>query len=229
MHLLKSGRPYWWLWLIFGFPVVGLLAYIFLEVRPSVGRWDFQGLLWKWKASNERVRIRRDQLADANTVRNRLALADELHNAGLFDDECEVLSEGLRGVFKDDATLRMPLAQAHLDAGRAGEAAEILATTVPERSSDSQFQLSLLQARVAAGLGNTADAEQQYGQLIIRQRSEGPRYYYAELLLHQGSHDEALAILRDIQHRYRRGTPVWRHQERKWFYAAKRLAKTPRR
>src|SRR5688572_1960541 len=100
IHVIKTGRPYWWMWVIFGFPVIGLAAYIFLEVRPSLGKMNLQALLWRLKSRSERIEILRQNLEESSTVRNRLALSDELHDAGMFNLECDVLSEGLRGAFK---------------------------------------------------------------------------------------------------------------------------------
>src|SRR6185436_16301490 len=136
IHVLKTGRPYWWLWIIFGFPGIGLAAYIYLEVRPSWGRMDMQSLLWRMKSSRERIGILQQHLEESSTIKNRLRLADELHDDGQFDRECEVLSEGLRGAFKDDATLLMRLTEAHLEADRPREAEQFLAKTVPEKSAD---------------------------------------------------------------------------------------------
>ncbi len=229
IHVFKTGRPYWWMWVIFGFPVVGLAAYIFLEVRPSLGKLNVHSLLWRLKSSRERIEILRQNLEDSSTVRNRLVLSDELHAASLFDRECEVLSEGLRGAFKDDATLLMRLAQAHLEAGRSDQAEQILSRTPHERSSEMQQQRALLEARVAAAGGQAAQAEKGFRELAARKKSEAPRYYLAEFLWVSGRTDEATAILRDILLQYRRGTPVWRFQERRWYYAAKRLLKTGRR
>jgi hypothetical protein len=138
-----------------------------------------------------------------------------------------VLSEGLRGAFKDDATLLMRLAQSHLEAGRSTEAEQVLAKTVPEKSADAQLQYALLTARVAGRCGRGEEAGKLFGELIAKKKSEGPRYYYAEFLMNSGRADEAKDILRDILYQYRRGTPVWRFVERRWFYAAKRLLKTP--
>lgn len=228
VHALKTGRPYWWLWIIFGFPLIGVAAYVYLEVRPTWGRMNIHSLLWKLKSHRERIRILRENLDDSTTVKNRLALAAALHDAGQFDDECQVLSEGLRGAFKDDATLLLRLAEAHLEAGQAGEAESILARTPDERSSDMQFQKALLAARVAAATERTADAETEYQELIARRRSEGPRYYYAELLFDTGRRDQAADILRDIVRQYRRGTVVWRFQERRWFYAARQMLRVMR-
>jgi hypothetical protein len=227
IHVLKTGRPYWWIWLIFGIPLIGLAAYIYLEVRPNIGKLGIQSLLWRLKSSRERIAIRREQLEESSTVRNRLALADELHDAGRFDDECDVLADGLRGAFKDDATLLMRLSQAHLEADRAARAEEILNKTTPERSADSQQNYALLKARIQGRTGRGAEAERTFQEMGAKRKSEAPRYYHAEYLLRQGRRDEAMAILHDILLQYRRGTVVWRHQERKWYYAAKKLLKTP--
>ena len=225
IHVIKTGRPYWWLWIILCFPLIGLAAYVYLEVRPSLGKPGFQALLWNLKSSAERIRILEHELEESTTVRNRLSLADELHAAGKFDRECDVLSEGLRGAFKDDATLLMRLSEAHLEAGRTLEAQKTLEKAVPEKSPDAQLQFALLKARVSSYQGN-GDAETLFKETVARKRSEGARYYYADHMLRTGRRDEAATILKDILYQYRRGTVVWRFQERKWYYAAKRLLKS---
>jgi len=225
IHVIKTGRPYWWLWIIFMFPGLGLLAYLFLEVRPSLNRVDYHGMMWKLKSSRERVRILEEQLGESTTIKNRLRLADELHEEGQYDRECEVLNEGLRGAFKDDSQLLMRLSEARLEAGRTDEAAKLLASTTVERSSDAQFQYALLKARVAGKQGHAEQATALFEELVAKKKSEAPRYYYSEFLLAQGQRDQAVALLKDILLQYRRGTPVWRHLERRWFYSAKRLLK----
>src|SRR5688572_13541578 len=57
IHVIRTGRPYWWLWVIFGFPLVGLAAYVLLEVRPSWAKGDFHSLMWRLKSPQERIRI----------------------------------------------------------------------------------------------------------------------------------------------------------------------------
>src|SRR5262245_58143877 len=136
IHVVKTGRPYWWIYVIFCFPVAGLAAYIFLEVRPTWAKLNLQALLWNFKSTRERIEVRKHILHESTTIKNRLALADELHHAGQHEEECRVVAEGLAGPFKDDSQLLMRLAQAHLEAGRPAEARQILDKTVPERSSD---------------------------------------------------------------------------------------------
>jgi hypothetical protein len=228
IHVLKTGRPYWWLWIIFAVPLIGVAAYIYLEIRPTWGKLDLESILWKFKSRSERIAILEARLEESSTVKNRLALAGELHEAGLFDRECQVLADGLRGAFKDDVTLLLKLAEAHLEAGRAAEAQQIVEQVVPPRSPDVQLQHALLKARTLARLGNHAEAEQMLKELIARKKSEAPRYYYAEFLLSGQCRSEAIPILQDILRQYRRGTPVWRFQEKRWFYAARKLLKSQR-
>jgi len=226
IHVLRTGRPYWWIWILFVLPLVGVAAYLYVEVRPSLGKNWLQNLLWRLKTPSQRIEILESQLSESTTVRNRLSLAEELHDAARFDRECDVLSEGLRGAFKDDATLLMRLAEAHLEADRISQAAEVIARTVPEKSPESQLQFALLKARLASHQ-NQAEAEKCFQELVDMKRSEGPRYYYAEHLLAQGRRDEATRILNDVLYQYRRGTVVWRYQEKKWYHAAKRLLRAP--
>ena len=34
-HVFKTGRPYWWAYVILGFPVLGCVIYYFVEVFPG--------------------------------------------------------------------------------------------------------------------------------------------------------------------------------------------------
>ncbi|MBI5525013.1 MAG: hypothetical protein HY897_01680 [Deltaproteobacteria bacterium] len=226
IHVVRTGRPYWWILVIFWFPLLGAVAYLFVEVQPSVGKIDFRALLWRLKSPQQRIAICMERLQESDNVTNRLATADELHHARDFERECELLGEGLSGAFRDDATLLMRLAEAHLQAGRPDEAGRILAKTTPDQSPDQQMQFALLSTRVAAHHDRNGETEKKFEDLIAKKKSEAPRYYYAEYLMRNGKREQATQLLRDIIKKYRRGTPVWRFVERRWFYASKALLKT---
>ena len=51
------------------------------EVRPAWGKLNWDSLLWRLKSSDERIRIRREQMEDSGSMKNRLRLADELQDA----------------------------------------------------------------------------------------------------------------------------------------------------
>ena len=229
IHILKTGRPYWWIWIIWGIPFLGLAAYVYLEVRPSLRKFNMETLLWNFKSSPQRIRILQQQLEDTTTIKNRLALADELRRAGQYDQECQVVEMGLRGPFADDAQLLLRLAEANLEGGRAQQAELLFLKIVPERSSDFLLRHKLLKARILGTLGRDGEAEPIFRELVGSKKSEAPRYYFAQYLLRRNQPAEATAILRDILYQYRRGTQVWRFQERQWYYATRKLLKTSRK
>jgi hypothetical protein len=226
IHILKTGRPYWWIWVVWGVPLIGLAAYVYLEVRPAFHRLNVQSLLWNFKTSPERIRILQQQLQETTTMRNRLALADEFRRAKQYEQECQVVEEGLSGPFSDDGQLLLRLAEAKLEGGWTEQASLLFSKIVLERSSDFARRYKLLKARIWGALGKDAEAEAIFRELIVSKKSEAPRYYFALYLLSRDQKREASEILRDILRQYRRGTQVWRFQEREWYYAARRLLKT---
>jgi hypothetical protein len=227
VHVLKTGRPYYWIFVLFWFSYLGVAAYLFFEVKPTAGKFNLQSLLWRMKSADQRIAVRAQGVEFSGTIRNRLLLADELHAAGRHEQECQVLSEGLRGAFKDDAQLLMRLAEAQLEAGQVDAAIISTDAIVPERTSDFLMRLKLLRARILSLKGQPEEADGLFQELIALRRSEAPRYYYAQHLLANEQRMPGVRLLVDILHQYRRGTPVWRHQEQRWYRAAKRLLKSP--
>src|SRR4029078_7427271 len=80
IHVLRTGRPYWWIWILFVLPLLGIAAYLYIEVRPSLGKFWLQNLLWRLQTPPQRIALLESQLAESSTIRNRLSLADELHD-----------------------------------------------------------------------------------------------------------------------------------------------------
>ncbi|MGI8977761.1 MAG: hypothetical protein ACR2FY_00905 [Pirellulaceae bacterium] len=183
IHILRTGRPYWWIWIIWCIPLLGLAAYLYIEVRPSLRKFDLQSLLWNFKSSPERIRILQQCLEKTTTIRNRLALADELRRAKQYDQECQVVEAGLRGPFSNDGQLLLRLAEANLEAGRNQEADLLFSKIVPERSSDFVLRHKLLKARILGSLGKDEEAEPIFRELVASKKSEAPRYYFALYLL----------------------------------------------
>ena len=221
IHVYRTGRPYWWFWVILWFPGIGVGAYLLLELRPGWGKINWRSILWKLKSRAERIRILREQLEDSSTVANRLLLAEELFNAGRYDDVCQLLSEGLRGAFATDAEMLLQLAEAHLTAGRIDDASAALGRMEDERSRDVQFRRKLLEARILAQRGEVAAAEPRFRELLSPNRSEAPRYFLGDMLITAGRREEGERLLQQILDQYRSGTAVWRAHEREWQAAAR--------
>ena len=226
VHVVRTGRPFWWFWIVMVFPFLGAAAYVIFEVRPSWGRLDWHTLMWRYKSAAERIRIRESQFDASPTVNSRLALAAELHAHQQFDRECEILAAGLVGAFRNDTTLLLRLAEAHLASGRPSEAESCLSQCTEQRRSDEELTIRLMQARILSLKGQFADAETNFVELTARRRSEAPRFYHAESLWRAGRAAESRELLNDLCKTYRRGTTVYRKREREWFIAARQLQKS---
>jgi hypothetical protein len=207
---------------------VGTVVYVLVEVRPSWKRQNWQGLLWRLKSPREKIRLREAWLLDSPTQTNRLRLVDELVAVGNYERAANVLEEGLRGPFASDAELLLRLADCQLELGRGEAAAASLARMDEVRARDLVLRKQTTQARVSAATGDLTAAEKLFQDLQRQDHTEAPRYYFGQFLIRTGRTAEGKQVLRDLITRYRRGTTVWRMQEKTWFQAAHRLLRATR-
>src|SRR5690349_17447612 len=100
VHALKTGRPFWWFWILFSAPVIGGIAYILIELAPEMRVPG--GGAFSWKPRAWRIKDLRAELEESDTVKLRLALAEELLADGQAEAAREAAEECLAGVFRDD-------------------------------------------------------------------------------------------------------------------------------
>lgn len=223
LHVVFTGRPYWWIGFLIVGPVVGALAYIVVEMRPWFERLDWRSSLWKLRGRKARMRICEAALAESPTVGHRISLAEELCSQGMLAQACDVLAAGLTGAFRDDPTLLLLLVDVHLKRGQISEAEQYLDRCREPFLHDQEKRVSLYRGRTLALQGRFSEAEPIFQSLVKTRRSEECRYYFAEALVRAGRMDQADEILADILRRYRGGTAVYRRLEHRWFVAARRL------
>jgi hypothetical protein len=115
-HVMRTGRRCQWLFIILALPLVGCLAYLFLEILPD---------LQHSRAARQAVRDigavidpERDlremtqRLTEADTVENRAALAEECSRRGRPADAKRLFESCLAGVHATDHALMLGLARA---------------------------------------------------------------------------------------------------------------------
>ena len=73
VHVFKTGRPFWWLWILLIAPVIGGIAYVLVELLPNLSASGGGFTLWKPRAW--RIRDLRAELEESDTVKLRLRLA----------------------------------------------------------------------------------------------------------------------------------------------------------
>jgi hypothetical protein len=226
VHAVRTGRPWFWVWVVLFFPVVGALAYFLAEVLPYSGGLHVHNpipaLLDALIPGRELKRLE-ENLAYSNTVANRQALAAYHLRKGAYAEALRLTESCLSGVYKDDPALKLELAGIHLLAGQPKEARKLLselAAAAPQHEARVRDQLL---ARAAEELGDARTAYAIYDQL----RASGPmseesRVRFARLLEGRGDRQRAREIYADVVRRLSRASNHYRRQQRSWLLEARK-------
>lgn len=229
IHVYKTGRPYWWLWIILMAPVIGCILYILLEVLPDA-HLPAPGIAGTSWLTPSRIIIRRamEQLEEQDTVRNRLDLAALLHDSGRKEEAERIVSTCASGPFSNDADVISEVAWHQMAVGKYTEASQLIARADTRHNKIARNRLDLLKARILMVNGNYADALPAFTALQCANLGEAPRYYMALCLLGLDRPTEATALLNDITRRYRKAGKLWRRAEQNWYRESVRTLKTIR-
>lgn len=214
VHALKTGRPYFWVWILFVAPVIGGIAYAIFELAPDL---DSTGGSVSWKPRAWRIRDLQAQLDETDTVKLRLALADELLGGGHADEACQVVEDSLTGVWRDDPHTLAAVGRYQLEAGKIDAALQTLGKIDTRADRLLEQQVAILRGRALVEAGRHAE-----GQAVLRAAmnvflGEEGRYFLAVSLAETDGLDDARETWTDIRKRYRRANRGWRRSEKRWF------------
>lgn len=113
IHVYRTGRPLWWYLVIIMFPMLGALAYLFLEVLPKAGGTRVVKRVIKVIDPGVDLKSRIREVERCGSAANKAALADELINVGQFDDAIELFQSCLVGLHADQPSMIFGLAEAY--------------------------------------------------------------------------------------------------------------------
>ncbi|WP_313914747.1 tetratricopeptide repeat protein [Tahibacter sp.] len=232
VHMVRTGRPHWWLWVIVIGSFLGVAVYVFTQVLPDL-RND--------PASRRLVRTVRDridperqrrhiaqQLDVADTVDNRRRLAEESLRLGDYANAAELYQSVLKGIYATDPAFLLGLARSQAGLQQYAAARDTLDTLIranPQfRSDDGHF----LYARCLEELGEHQRALDEYEVLASSYPGEEPRLRYGLLLKQLQRPGEARRVFEDMLKRARAAPKYYRRKEQAFLDAAQReLAALP--
>ena len=217
VHALKTGRPYWWFWILFSAPVIGGIAYVLIELAPE---WRGSGPTVSWKPRAWRIRELREELEETDTVKLRLALAAELFAAGQADEAMKLAEECLQGVFRDDPHTLAAVARYRLEANQAKAALEAIERINTRADRMLAQEVAVMRGRTLVLLGRQVEAQEVLRSVVDTYIGEEARYFLALSLQKTGSSAEARELWTEIRKRFRRANRGWRRAEKRWFTLA---------
>jgi len=221
VHAAKTGRFMPWGFIILFIPGFGMLAYVLIELLPE---WfgSAQGQQTRQRVVStldpgKHYRLLTDQLAVADTIANRAALAEECLTLGKFAEAAQHYDHILALPMGDEAIYALGKARAQFGLGDA-QAAVATLDGLRQRWPDYQSaEGHLLYARALEGSGRTDDALYEYQAVANYFPGAEAKVRYGLLLANAGRRDEARVVLTDVLTQLKRAPKYVRRREAEWI------------
>jgi len=230
VHIVKTGRPYYWIYIVMFVPMVGMLTYFMIEVLPDLlgTRTARSAVAGVGRALDpgRAVREAERNLAMTPTTENKATLADAYVGAGRLDEAATLYRDTLTGVHANDPRLMQGLARAEFTRGNFAEVVRVLDAL---REANPHFQSAechLLYARGLEEQGNVAAALHEYQALAPYYPGQEARCRYAMLLEKSGDHRESQRLFREICQSIEMSPRHARRLQREWYDIARRALAT---
>lgn len=172
VHAVRSGQNIFWLFILFSFPLLGSLVYLFTVYLPD-SRLEHGAR--KAVASAARALDPTRELRDARaafeytpTAQNQIRLAKALLDSGDTRSATEHYEGCLTGPFADDLNMRFGAATANYECQQYPRALEHVDFI---RNKDPNFrgeQVAILSARILAESGRQSEAQAEFESALAR-------------------------------------------------------------
>jgi hypothetical protein len=226
VHVIRTGRPYYWIYVVVFVPVVGMAAYFIAEMLPELtqSRGARQATAGIAKALNPGKGLR-DALQRVHitpTVENKARLAQEYLQANQPADAAALYREALSGVHATDPGMMLGLARALFVQGEVAESQAVLERLREANPLLNSPEGHLLYARALEQQDKTAEALSEYAALSAYYPGQEARCRHALLLRRVGREGEARRIFEEICQLLDYGPRHQRRLQREWYDVAKR-------
>lgn len=225
VHVVRSGRPLYWLWLILIGSYLAVIVYALVAVIPDL-RHDPRGRnvaskTLKFVDPERRRRELQRRLELSDTVDNRRRLAEESMELGDYDNAQELYQGLLGGMYATDPDFMVGLAKAQFGKGDYAGARQTLEALIEANPRYKSSDGHLLYARCLEELGQTEAALEEYRVLVDFYPGEEGRFRYGCLLARSQRVIEARALFQAQIRRAELMPGYYRRKEQPWLKAAK--------
>ncbi|MHA6203296.1 tetratricopeptide repeat protein [Dyella soli] len=225
VHVVRSGRPLYWIWLILIGSYLAVLVYVLIAVLPDL-RHDPRGRKAASKAlqmidPQRRRRELQRRLELSNTVDNRRHLAEESLQLGDYTNAQELYQGLLTGMYVTEPDFMLGLARAQSGQGDHVAARRTLEALIQANPGYKSSDGHLLYARCLEELGESEAALEEYRVLADSYPGEEGRFRYGRLLARTQRHAEAKDVWQAQIRRAELMPGYYRRKEQPWLKAAR--------
>lgn len=229
IHVLKTGRDRYWVFILLFLPLIGGLAYLVLEIIPELtggvgGQRAKRGVQQLIDPGGD-VRACAQAWEQSPNAENGRRYAQALINADRVDDALEILEQSRSGFFADDPTLLLLEAQARFLKKEWDPAIALLERLEEENRDFHSAEAHLLHARALEATGRTSEAIDEYREVASYYPGAEARYRLAQALKAAGDAEGAKAELDSLMKDAQLAPAHYRRSQRPWLKAAKESLK----
>jgi hypothetical protein len=228
VHVVRTGRPWMWIYILLFLPGLGVIAYAIVEILPgffgSRTARNLQSSAVSTLDPGRELRHRRQALDEADTVDNRRLLAEALVADRQYAEAMELYRGTLTGIHADDPGMLLGMARAAYGTGQYELALQTVLQLGETNPRYQPVEAQLLHAMALEKLGRDDEAADDYAALVTHAPGEEVRCRYALLLKRHGDRNAAKALFDEILNRSRRSPRHYRRQQSEWIDIARREA-----
>lgn len=229
IHVVRTGRETFWIYIIAFLPGIGCAVYFFTQFLPDMKHSRTVRIagnrLLKAIDPERELRKRQDELELADTVENRVKLAQECIEAGFYQDAIPLLSRCLSNGH-NEPDIMLKLAQAQFGAEQYLATIHTLDSLIAEHPKFRSNDGHLLYARSLESARRNEEALKEYEALAVSFPGEEGRIRYAQLLLKTGNITQAKKVFEEVLLRAKRAPKYYKRKEQEWIKQAEQMLKT---
>ncbi|HVL02051.1 MAG TPA: tetratricopeptide repeat protein [Dongiaceae bacterium] len=226
IHILKTGRNNYWIYLVIFAPLIGSVAYLIVELLPEffgtrTGRRLSKNLDTAINPHRKLKKAARN-LEIADTVENARRLAQECLDSGRFDDARDLFRKGMSGLYRDDPNLMLGLAQSLFGLQDYVQVKQTLDELKEKNPDYRNADAHLLYARALEQLGDIAGAQHEYEVLADYYPGPEPAVRLGLLLQKRGQESAARERFARVLTLAENSGRNYRDFHKEWISIAKR-------
>ena len=195
IHVLKTGRSRYWIWLLLFLPLIGGVAYLVIEMLPELsGSIGGQRALRGAKTIiNPGADLRHHAAAwqQSPNADNARRYAGALLADDQYTEAEEILDQAQSGFFSTEPNLMLLRAQVRFKAGDATGAVSVLEQLQEANPGFRSAEGHLLYARALESVGNSEKALEEYSSVANYYPGAEARYRMALALKNAGNVQES--------------------------------------
>ena len=226
VHVVRTGRNYYWIYIVVFVPVVGMSAYFLAEILPELtrSRPAREAASGVARALNpgKGLRDATRRVAITPTTENKARLAAEYLATGQTEPAIALYREVLTGVHESDPALMLGLARALFAQGDLAETQTVLERLRQANPNVNSPEGHMIYTRSLELQGKVEAALREYAALIAYYPGQEARCRYAQLLAENGRPAEARRLFEEVCQSIEYGPRHQRRDQREWYDIAKR-------